>query len=139
MQNIRYTYLHDPKNPKRVLTLARTLEGGVLTVAWAMNTPPRKTANMWGDLFREPGDIFTKKRGREIATGRLECSSLEGVVTPGDEFGSPNPPTHFKVQTILKEGESPVRAAMKAVSAANPHVSTLQRIVAYYAELWEQR
>ena len=76
MDDVRFMYMRDPKFPKRVVTVARLLcedKGGqFLQVATATN---KCVSGYWhynDDLPRQKAvDVFTKKRGREIAAGRL--------------------------------------------------------------------
>jgi hypothetical protein len=57
-QSIKYLYLHDPKNPNRVITVARTVDHDVNEIRYAF-------------AVTEPHDRFVKKLGRQIADGRL--------------------------------------------------------------------
>lgn len=86
--NVRFSYHKDPKNPLRVVTVARMVEDGYMHVGWSINNPPKKYTDAWpmavyGNTGEEigyhviteetqtPGDMFSKKRGRQIALGRL--------------------------------------------------------------------
>lgn len=77
---VKYLYLRDLKNSKRVITVARQLtDDDRMRIGVAVCKPNLKpTAFTWGTV----GDEFTKKRGREIALGRMNKSkefiSLDG-------------------------------------------------------------
>lgn len=68
-EKIHFSYLRDPENDRRVMTVARRIEGEQIVFQTAVCNPK---------------DHHTKKVGRQIATGRLEkhpwhVSREEGV------------------------------------------------------------
>lgn len=70
-EKVLFTYLHDQRNPRRIVTLARVRDSDTIDFAWAINR-----------VSADQTDNFTKKRGREIAYGRLArgltlCASLQ--------------------------------------------------------------
>lgn len=70
---VKFTHIQDPRNQKRVLTLAtvKTQENGsdVLAVGIAMNFHVTEwTAENWG----QPNDVYDRKLGNKIAAGRAE-------------------------------------------------------------------
>lgn len=69
-ETVKFMYLRDPKNPKRVITVARQLteDGKFVKVGWAVCRPTVRE----GKYIVSNGDEFNKKRGREIAVGRLK-------------------------------------------------------------------
>lgn len=89
-KNLRVTYIKDPNNSERVLTIVRCLnEDGTVSFGISVNKPttwiPRHESRNVKILVRIPGDQFSKKKGREIAVARLNgrgCVTLpiaEGV------------------------------------------------------------
>lgn len=82
---IKFSYHRNPKNPKRVLTLARRLV-----------KDENSTYVELGFALCSPKDIFSKERGRQIAIGRLEKNP----------FGS---------HRALKEKESPLKLAVETL------------------------
>lgn len=69
-QDIRYFYLRDPKNQKRSMCVARKLfkDEDVVHFQFSCNHP---TVKVEGTVL-DKGDVYSKKKGRMIAVGRLE-------------------------------------------------------------------
>lgn len=115
MKNVKFSYHRDPRNPDRVVTLARLVRNGTLYVGWSMNNPPIKYKDVFlsrtekgcPDSFgrqskgqgvnrlefheKLEGDTFDKKKGRHIALTRLQ-KNLEDTPNVyqrvnGDETG----------------------------------------------------
>lgn len=131
---MHFSYLQDPKNPYRRLTVARTVEDGRITFATSMNKcldetlvigkenctyvgsqfiefkPPRKKT-----IHTEavPIDVFNRKLGRAIAGG---LCTKKGITLPQVEGEAP-------LATILKHllanGENHV---VKRIAEAHIHV-----------------
>lgn len=76
-KNIRISYLRDPSNLERVMTLAikRDEESKTLSYAYAINRPSEWVYETrlkdWVTVRRDKGDQFCKSMGRDIALGRL--------------------------------------------------------------------
>jgi len=82
-RNIRYTYFHDPMTP-RTVTVARMLIEDKMYLAWSVNKMNKSTVAHAKDNY-EPqwyGDIFTKKIGRKVASGRLFLCDNPIVINP---------------------------------------------------------
>lgn len=86
---VKFSYISDPNNFERVLTIARRLVrvGDVMTVefAYSLNRPPTtiryyRNNTLMDTLVRPDGDKFDKRIARKIAYGRLLC---------GDSFSLP--------------------------------------------------
>lgn len=101
--NVKYSYHRDPKNPKRVLTVARVREpegeGFKYRFAYALNTVERTTAISLRDSIWEPyskeSDRFRKSRGRAIALGRLEAGKeVQEATTSGK---------HNPIEVVLRK------------------------------------
>lgn len=73
---IRFTHIRDPRNEKRVLTIARTIEGDAVRFGFSLNYV--KQARYW----ERSADVYNRKLGNKIAVGRHnECPlrvSLDG-------------------------------------------------------------
>jgi hypothetical protein len=85
--NVRFIYIKDSKNPKRVATVSYVRVGDKLLYAWALNRTTRGRHDMWPyDSFGT--DSFSKKTGRKIALGRiqLERSRRELAVVPEESY-----------------------------------------------------
>lgn len=71
---IKFNHIRDPKNPKRVVTVARTIDiqgdEQRITFAFATNHPSTSlsTQHSW---LKEPSDQYRRKVGNYIATQRL--------------------------------------------------------------------
>lgn len=110
---MHFSYLQDPKNPHRRLTVARTVEDGLITFATSMNKCldetliiSKQNCTYVGDQFVEfksprkttihseaaPIDVFNRKIGRAIAGG---LCAKKGVTLPQVEGEAP-------LATILK-------------------------------------
>ncbi len=80
-KDTRISYLRDPKNRNRVMTVVSQRQpSGDLTVAFSVNRPSEwkrsyETKNMHTER-KEPGDVFNKQKGLEIALGRLAIRPL---------------------------------------------------------------
>lgn len=61
-----YSYLRDPNEPRRVVTVASRIEKGVIYVGMAVNTRTSKNS-----------DDFEKKYGRKIAESRMNSSPIQ--------------------------------------------------------------
>lgn len=75
---VKFTHLRDPRNTKRVLTIAtmKTKENGadVLNVGFAVNfISPR---NRYGHEIFANCDVYDRKLGNKIAAGRAEKSPI---------------------------------------------------------------
>lgn len=73
---IKNFYMQDPKNPKRVVTIVRQVDADdpeIVRFQFSVNRPDPVFDHFYFDSVQvESGDQFSKKRGRKIATGRLE-------------------------------------------------------------------
>lgn len=114
---IKNTYLRDPENDKRVLTVVREFDPKTRSVryGWSMNSPsywePYETSRFKGER-RVPGDVFSRKEGRRMALERLN-----------------NDPVFVEVS----EGELPLVAVLNNLSH-NFNVSTVvNRIAKHYS------
>ena len=90
-KNLRVTYIPDPNNAERVLTIVRRLnKDNTVTFGMSINKPTtwvaRHESRNTKILGRVPGDKFSKKKGRDIATARL--NGVRGSVTLEVEEGS---------------------------------------------------
>jgi hypothetical protein len=80
-KDTRISYLRDPKNRNRVMTVvSKRTPQGELEVAFAINRPSEwkrsyETKFMHTER-KEPGDVFNKQKGLEIALGRLAIRPL---------------------------------------------------------------
>ncbi len=72
-ENIKFSYHRDIVNPRRVLTIARRIDryddAEVVLVGFAMCSPK---------------DQFSKKRGRQIACGRLDKDPIFDKLNPSE-------------------------------------------------------
>lgn len=89
-KNLRVTYIRDPNNSERVLTIVRRLnKDNTVTFGTSVNKPTtwvaRHESRHVKILGRVPGDNFSKKKGRAIAVARLHG---RGSVTLEVEEGS---------------------------------------------------
>ncbi len=75
-KQVRFFYLRDPSDRRRVATFARILVGTELFYAWSINrfSPSRYST-----------DNFTKSRGREIAFGRLKHARSRREIELSDD------------------------------------------------------
>lgn len=69
----KFAYLHDPNNPKRIITIARSLrpEEGCVVIDYGL-------------AISRPGDKYSKEIGRRIAEGRMRkepivCELQDGI------------------------------------------------------------
>jgi len=113
---MHFSYLQDPKNPHRRLTVARTVEDGKITFATSMNKCVDHTVLYRNDNYAyignspsyvslhsprkvtiiseaAPIDVFNRKMGRTIAGGL--ALSKKGITLPQVEGEAP-------LATILK-------------------------------------
>lgn len=67
---IRYMYLRDPKNSKRVVTVARMVNTERNEVVYGLSVCCPGNRDELGYPI-DNGDPYNKRRGRDIATGRL--------------------------------------------------------------------
>jgi HEAT repeat protein len=100
-----FTYLRDPKNPARVLTIALSTENDIVEYGLAVNAPV-----LHGTL---PGDRFTKRRGRQIASERMtlqRSSANSGIVS-----GITESPRHAVIRFLADHSaENTVRRICRA-------------------------
>src|SRR5688572_12688767 len=81
-EDTRVSYIRDPKNRNRVMTVVskRDATGESLAVAFSINRPSewktREEAKNFHMEMKEPGDVFNKRKGLEIALGRLAIRPL---------------------------------------------------------------
>lgn len=68
-KDVRYFYLRDPKNQKRSMCVVRKLDRETDTVhfQFSCNHPTLRK----GGVVLDKGDVYSKKKGRMIAEGRL--------------------------------------------------------------------
>lgn len=85
MSNTKFSYIHDPKNKYRIMTIARMVEDDTIYFGYSINRSVDKADRFYsnsghcGSTVREhPVDQFSKKLGRTIAEGR--CSRNTGFV-----------------------------------------------------------
>lgn len=103
-KKLRITYITDPNNSERVLTIVRRLNGdNTVSFGVSVNKPtmwiPRHESRNTKILTRIPGDQFSKKKGREIAVARLNGRGC--VTLPIAEDTSP----YMTVLTYLVESK----------------------------------
>lgn len=125
-KDIKFFYMQDPENPKRVVTLARELdkELDVLLFAWAVNTPKTKEDPFIVVLEgKKEGDQFQKKLGRKIATGRLLSSKAIAVKLNGSR----------PIEAMLKFLINPDQAELERADVWIPQ--TLTKIAEHY--IWD--
>lgn len=101
----KFLYLHDPKNPKRVITVARrvNLTTRVIDYALAICAPDRK--NSLGGIAQR-GDLYRKAIGRTIASGRLDLIHARIATSSMAELSN---------TVDLKEEEAPIRTVASAL------------------------
>lgn len=79
---IRFTHIRDPRNEKRVLTIARTIEGDAVRFGYSLNY-----ISAGGDRSSSADhpapDVYNRKLGNKIAVGRLEKSPLRVSLLDG--------------------------------------------------------
>jgi len=84
VSTMKTRHIRDPKNADRVLTLVTRLAGSTLEYAFALNSPTRMVKMFEDDrevLFQKTtGDRFSRKAGRKIAMGRLDCPRTRRAV-----------------------------------------------------------
>jgi hypothetical protein len=84
---VRVVYIRDTVNPDRVLTIAHRLNDDNITVTYgvSINRPPEwvtgYTSKKSKDMYYSPGDRFNRKKGREIALGRMSADR-SGITIP---------------------------------------------------------
>lgn len=116
---IKYAYITDPRNPRRVITIARYCdkENNEVHYQYAVCHP----GHFNGPFHHRPkdawsgGDLFLKDRGRLIATGRLAKSPI----TVKDSTRKPlaailvhmykNPDTPVLVKRVVSTGKLGLR------------------------------
>lgn len=132
---MHFSYLQDPKNPHRRLTVARTVEDGKITFATAMNKCLDESTLSWketseyiGDDYIQlktprkvlkhkdavPVDVFNRKLGRAIAGG---LCAKKGVTLPQVEGEAP---LATVLKHLLSTGESHV---VKRIAEAHLHTA----------------
>ena len=116
-KNTRVTYLADPENPKRVMTLVTRVDdsGECYQFAFSMNRPEdwivRCRTKQTILAERKSGDIWDKRKGLELALKRLEHAKFQ--MTPAE--GTPK----IAALRILSEGSNGIakRIANNALAA----------------------
>ncbi len=124
-KTVKYMYVRDPEEPKRVVTIARRFSknGNKIHYGIAVCKPDlhyddyNHGSPFLSDYIPPPGDVFSKDIGRRIASGRLEK----------------NP---YKV--ALKTGESPVVTVMRDIAQAKDD-TVIPKFVQVIAEKWLNR
>lgn len=90
MSNTKFSYIHDPKNKHRVMTIARDVEDGTIFFGYSINRsignsfrPNMFDSQIVTTIKAHPIDQFNKKIGRSIAEGRMNRNrgELEGVTS----------------------------------------------------------
>lgn len=80
MTNVKFKYVRSGMSSKdRVLTVAYTVHDGAVSVGYSMNRPETWEKDSWPDCItynKIQGDTFSKKKGRMIASGRLENTPI---------------------------------------------------------------
>lgn len=88
MSNTKFSYIHDPKNRHRIMTIARDVEDGFICFGYSINRSVDNsfTPNMFDPsvvrlMKAHPIDQFNKKLGRTIAEGRLNrnLGTIDGL------------------------------------------------------------
>ena len=104
----KFFYIRDSKST-RVMTIARAFDdsGKKLHIGWALSRPTIKVRSNGKAFVYTQGDQFTKARGRDIATGRLEKTPL----------------VHK-----LKKDESPLLASLQAILDSKDTPSSARRL-----------
>lgn len=113
----RIQYLKDPENPKRVLTLVSRVKPGtdLVEYGYSVNRPQEWKGDLRDRFYRSQsltkGDMFSKEKGRMIATGRMESESA--------------------VLTANMEGRKPMYAVIETLADASEN-SVIRRICDNY-------
>lgn len=95
---VLFSYHRDPRDPNRVVTLARRVKPGshgpLISFQFAVCAPKRALAHVQhgkefhGGVYIQyrdnTGDVFKKRRGREIALGRLDAHPIYVTGDVGD-------------------------------------------------------
>jgi len=114
-KDTRVTYLCDPYNPDRVLTIVSKHEEGFVSFGFALNRPTEWKTYHEGKRFQtrllDKGDRFNKKKGIEIATGRLTARGT----------------------TVPLNGRTPKRAILESLLTHENRI--IQRIAAHELDL----
>ncbi len=95
--NTHFSFLRDPHNIDRVITVARKVEGSVITFGFAICRPDEWKTDVgknFVDMHLQRGDRHDKAKGRLIAEGRMN-----------------NPATQAKIQVVA--GEHPMTTIAK--------------------------
>lgn len=103
-KNVKFGYLVDPKNSKRVVTVARRVNGDTVDFGFAVCNPGQRTVSYNSQepkIYYSCGDLFTKDKGRKIAVGRLE---------------------KHPISIKLEDGQNPMDAIRKAVQSGTVEV-----------------
>lgn len=103
---VRYCYLRDPKNPKRVMTIGRVLSGN--TVSWTY-------------CISNPKDLFIKKTSRTIIEGRIKKAKTRTMELAKDRR------TIEHIVSELADSSEDILAAR----IARAHVDSFKTFVAF--------
>lgn len=84
-KNIKIRHIRDVYNPERVMTLLTRNDGdGKVSYAYAVNKPTEWKTTLENSCYRaevlEKGDQFSRRKGVEIATGRLDCDRTRTTI-----------------------------------------------------------
>ena len=88
MSNTKFSYIHDPKNKHRIMTIARVVEDGDIYFGYSINRSVDNSfrPNMFDHrvvttMKAHAIDQFNKKLGRTIAEGRLNrnLGTIDGL------------------------------------------------------------
>lgn len=77
---VRYTYIRDPQNINRVLTVAREFDPETMQVRWGVSLCSPKCQGTYDPFGR--GDKFQKEIGRKIAVGRMHKRGFYVTMQP---------------------------------------------------------
>jgi len=122
-KNVRVSYIPDTQHEDRALTVVHRLNGdGTVTFGVAINRPTEwvatvKTAD-YVSLALVKGDKFNKRKGREIALGRLNTALQERAASTKDHTCGVIP---------LPGGVPPLMACLDflAVNSTHKHIKRI--------------
>lgn len=103
---VSYLYVRDRKNPKRVLTVARIVEGDTIKFAYCVN---------------RVSDTFKKDVGRSISSGRLAKSESAGKYYFETERYEDEPPVATAVEVLMEFATDPIVKRMAYDYVMEPH------------------
>lgn len=120
--HVLFFYIHDKQEPRRVATLARYRDENRVYYAWAINRFTEEA------VYAQRFDFFTKKRGREIAFGRLQKTRSRRMVELDDTTAGP-------LEAMLTDiaDDAPIDD-MSGVRDPAPNLSVPQRLVTLAAQ-----